>query len=435
MRVLLVGGGGREHAIASSLCRNSGTRLYAISSNDNPGIESLSVEFSLHRETDIDWIVDWARSRRIDFAVVGFEDPLVLGISDALEAARIPCLGPKRAAAELEGSKEFARSIMKKHRVPGYVEYECFDDPQAVTDYLLASKGEFAVKPIGLTAGKGVKVMGDQLESTEEAIAYASEIITNKVGGESKVLLEERLEGEEFTLQCFVDGKTVVPMPAVQDYKRAFEGNVGPNTGGMGSYSQHDGLFPFLSKNDFNRAVGTIEATVGALRSEGIEYQGILYGQFMQTQKGPRIVEFNARFGDPEGMNVLSVLQSDLLKICEAIINRSLADVQVHFDKKATVCKYVVPPNYGVAPRADVRLEIDRKKLTHPGIRLYYAKVKKLAGDAVATTTSRSLGVVGVADSVLAAEALAEEALTSISGEYRVRHDIGRIPSSRSVSI
>jgi len=323
MKIMLVGGGGREHAIAQALRENPATELITIMSNASPGLIQLSHNWEHHHEMDLPWIVEFACRNKVDFAVVGFEDPLALGICDELEAVGVKCLGPNKAGAQLEASKIFARDLMRKHDIPGQVEYHLFEDTSVLAEFLQKTKKEFAIKPIGLSAGKGVKVMGDQLKTIDEAIEYGSAVISRKIGGTAAVLLEERLTGEEFTLQCFVDGKTVSPMPAVQDYKRAYEGNLGPNTGGMGSYSQPDGLLPFLNRTDYKNATEIIRRTVAALRKDGIIYKGILYGQFMMTEVGPKVIEFNARFGDPEAMNVLALLETDLVEVFQAIINRS----------------------------------------------------------------------------------------------------------------
>lgn len=431
MRILLVGGGAREHAIAEALCKHPGVQLFSVMSNRNPGISDLSRGSLIHDEKDVQPIVSWARSQSVEFAVVGFEEPLMAGLCDELEEAGIPSLGPKKAAAQLEGSKLFARELLKKHEVPGQVEYHHFDRTASVRKFLLSTEKEFAIKPIGLSAGKGVRVMGDQLKSKEEAIAYACNVIETAVGGCRAVLLEERLLGEEFTLQCFVDGKTVAPMPAVQDYKRAYDGNRGPNTGGMGSYTHESGLLPFLAKADYEFAVRSIREAVAAMHAEGREYKGVLYGQFMLTATGPRLIEFNARFGDPEAMNVLALLETDFVSICEAVFTGTLDRITPRFSSQATVCKYIVPRGYGVDPKAGTSLKVDFSKAADPGIKLYYAKVDR-EGDRILTTKSRSIAILGVGNTIDVAEARAERGLACVEGEFDVRHDIGRIrPSSK----
>ena len=426
MRVLLVGGGGREHALATALCKHAGLRLFTVMSNASPGIADLSEEWSPHEETDVPWIVEWARNKKIDWALVGLEDPLAVGLCDELEKVGIKSVGPKMAAAQLEASKLFTRQLMKKYDIPGQVTFQTFYDPKLLARFLQESDKEFALKPIGLTAGKGVKVMGVDLASVADAIAYGCEVIEKQIGGSPDVILEERLVGEEFTLQCFVDGSLVVPMPAVQDFKRALEGNQGPNTGGMGSYSQADGLLPFLNQSDYDAAVDILNRLIGALEQEGIEYKGILYGQFMVTTKGVKLVEVNSRFGDPEAINVIPLLQTDLAEICERIIDGTLNTVHISFDRKATVCKYIVPSGYGSQPKVGASIRVRTSEIESLGAYVFFAKVNRVA-DQLLTTSSRAVAILGVSDSVNSADSIVEQALQHVEGDFYVRHDIGRL--------
>ena len=233
-------------------------------------------------------------------------------------------------------------------------------------------------------------------------------------------MLEERLIGEEFTLQAFVDGKHLVPMPLVQDHKRAFEGDLGPNTGGMGSYSMPDHSLPFVSRHDAEQAFSIMKDAVAAMEKAGFPYRGILYGQFMNTAEGPMVIEFNARFGDPEAMNVLSLLESDFLTIIEKTIEGTLSAADVRFSNRATVCKYLVPDGYPDNPLTGEELII---RDNHEAI-MYYANVEERAGR-LFTQTSRTLAFVGVADRLERAEMIAEDAASSVSGRVRHRRDIG----------
>ena len=434
MRVLLVGGGGREHAVASALRRSPGLDLFTVMSNESPGIADLSEDWLRCSETDIYRIVDWAKEQRIDWAFIGSEEPLALGISDELEKTGIASVGPKKAPAQLETSKLFTRQLMRKYDIPGQVEFHHFTEKGSLTRFLSSTSSEFALKPVGLTAGKGVKVMGVHLASRDEAIEYGCEIIEKGIGGTGGLLLEERLVGEEFTLQCFVDGTSVVPMPAVQDYKQAFEGNQGPNTGGMGSYSQADGLLPFLIQTDYDAALDILRRLVDSVMAEGSEYKGILYGQFMLTPAGVKLVEINARFGDPEAINVIPLLQTDLADICRAIIAGSLDRIKINFDNKATVCKYLVPPGYGVQPKVGVPLKIGTNEINSLGARIFFARLDR-AGDQLLTTTSRAVAILGVSDSVTAAENMVEQALEYVEGDFYVRHDIGKLNTTSTGSL
>ncbi|HPT73826.1 MAG TPA: phosphoribosylamine--glycine ligase [Methanomassiliicoccaceae archaeon] len=423
MKVLVVGGGGREHALAAALER-SGAELYSAMRNNNPGIARLAKEVRLVRETDVSSILEFARAAGVDIAVMGPEAPLEAGLVDALEAEGIGCVGPTKAAARLETSKSFARELMQRYGVPGNLRFASFDDLDEAKGYVREAGFELAIKPVGLTGGKGVKVQGEHLHDIKESEAYLEEIFGQGLGGGS-VILEERAVGEEFTLQVFCDGRNVVPMPLVQDHKRAYEGDVGPNTGGMGSYSAEDHLLPFVSESDKQAALDILRRTVEAIAQEGHPYRGVLYGQFMLTRDGPRVIEFNARFGDPEAMNVLSILETPFLEVCEGIVDGSLSP-NVSFARKATVCKYVVPAGYGTAPQSGKPIEVDEEAVAREGARLYYAMVDGEAGRVV-TTTSRALGVVGIDDSIQEAEEACERALRHVRGEaIFVRHDIGK---------
>lgn len=422
-RVLLIGGGAREHAIGEALCRDRQIQLFSVAHNNNPGLDELS-HVEIHEEKDVDWITRWATEKQVQLTVIGLEDPLDAGLPDALIAAGIPTVGPIQSAARIETSKLFTRALMKRHSIPGQVDYWYFTDPGELTDFLSAG-GEYVLKPLGLTAGKGVKVMGVHLNSVKEAIDYGRRIIRDKIGGADGLLVEERLQGAEFTLQAFVDGTTVRPMPLVQDYKRAFEGDLGPNTGSMGAYSQADGLLPFVRAEARDAALQVIVRIVEALRSEGLLYRGVMYGQFMMTQAGIRLVEINARFGDPEALNVLPLLQTDFVDVCQAIGLGILNDLKPTFLPRATVCKYITPPGYPDHARVDARITLDRKAIESIGVRVYFAKVNR-DGDDYLTTTSRSIAFVGVADTVAEAEEAVEEAFLFVRGEFHARHDIGK---------
>ncbi len=412
MKVLVVGGGGREHAITRALSCNSDVRIYSVMPRKNPGIARLAGRVLLERITHVPEIVRFATKNELDAAVIGPEAPLEAGIVDHLEAAGIPCVGPGRAAARIETDKAFCRRLMERHNIAGCPEYRICHDPEEARRFIEACGGDLAIKPIGLTGGKGVRIMGEHVDAPG-AIEYIRQI-----GGD--VVLEERLFGEEFTLQAFVDGEHLVPMPLVQDHKRAYEGDVGPNTGGMGSYSMADHMLPFVSRSDYREALRIMEATVAAMREEGTPYRGILYGQFMITPGGPRVIEFNARFGDPEAMNVLPLLESDFSEIITRIIQGDLTPSDVRFTHEATVCKYLAPEGYPEAPVAHQPLTLG----DYGDALLYYANVEERDG-VLYTLTSRTLAFVGKGATLDEAEAIAEKAASSVSGRVFHRRDIG----------
>ena len=373
MRFLVVGGGAREHAIAAALAKANAEILVA-SSNANPGLQHLATESTRVDPVDKVRIVEFARAHRADAAVIGPEAPLAAGVADALRAANIPTVGPNQTAARIESSKRYCRELLARHGIaaqPKFVIPASVDD----VDRAVAELGgaPFVVKPSGLTAGKGVWVQGSDFVEPKEGATYAKSLLVQ--GG--SVLLEEKLDGEEFSQMSFVTDSGIYPMPTVQDFKRAREGNRGGNTGGMGSYSQRDHLLPFLSASARNEALSVMERTVAALRSEGLSYRGILYGGFMLTARGPLLLEYNARFGDPEGINALTLYEEGnfaelLLGVAHGRVDPNL----VRFRLRATVVKYLVPPGYGDRPQAGGTLEIDASAIESAGLHVFFGSVE-----------------------------------------------------------
>jgi phosphoribosylamine--glycine ligase len=412
MKVLVVGGGGREHAIARALSLSDEVTLLSVMAKRNPGIASLSSDVLVEKESNIPSVLKFAVSCGADYAVIGPEAPLEAGIVDRLEEQGIPCVGPTLKAALLETDKAFCREMMQRHGIAGCPHYRTFYNAVDAVGFLREHEGDLAIKPIGLTGGKGVRIMGEHLDR-EGAIAYV-----RSLGG--NVVLEERLVGEEFTLQAFVDGKHIVPMPLVQDHKRAYEGDQGPNTGGMGAYSMPDHSLPFVSDADRRHAFAIMKEVVRVMEDAGTPYRGVLYGQFMNTARGPMVIEFNARFGDPEAMNVLSLLDSDFSRIIAKIVAGSLSGNDVRFARKATVCKYLVPEGYPDAPLTGEPLTFG----SGSSALLYYANVEERDGTFY-TQTSRTLAYVGVGDTLEEAEEVAEKAAKSVKGRVRHRNDIG----------
>ena len=406
--VLLVGGGGREHAIARALAPDC--ELYACAGNRNPGIASLAEDFLVVGEREAEEIAAFAEEIDATVAIVGPESALEAGVADALDEAGVYTFGPGTMEARIETDKAYQREFMVENDVPGCPDFETFYDMEAACAYIDDYDGDLAVKPVGLTGGKGVKVTGDQV-TKDEAKAY----LRNE--DYERVVLEERLVGEEFTVQAFVADGDLRVTPAVQDHKRAYEGDEGPNTGGMGSYSDAALHLPFMTEDDYAEAVAILDAVVEALP----EYKGILYGQFMLTPEGPKVVEFNARFGDPEAMNTLPVLATPLLDVLVAAREgESLPELE--FAERATVCKYAVPEGYPTDPEAGAKIEVD-EDAAGDAI-LFYASVDE-RDDGLYTTTSRSFAVVGVADTIAEAEEIAEDALAAAGEGFHVRHDIG----------
>ncbi len=420
---LIVGHGAREHVIGESLVKG-GANLYAYMSFKNAGLEDLSKDVKIHSEMDFREIIKFAKDKNIDFAIIGPEAPLCVGIVDALEKGGIPCASPKIEAAQLEGSKIFMRQLLTKFNIQSNVMSKRFSSMEGVKNYIdEIGEENIVVKPDGLTGGKGVMVFGDHLFSKKDIIDYCQELVDKR----SPFLLEEKLDGEEFTLQTFVDGKNVIPSPLVQDHKRAYENDEGPNTGGMGSYSMEDHLMPFITQEDVDIALEDMRKTVKVLKVEtGAEYKGLLYGQFMKTAKGLKIIEYNARGGDPEVMNILPLLKTNFVDVCWAMINGNLNTLNIEFEKKATVCKYLAPEGYPVSPKRDEPVKINKKKLENIGAKYYYASVYR-EGENIYTTTSRAMGILGIADNLEEAEKISEKGVGCVEGKLFHRKDVGTL--------
>ena len=419
MKVLVVGTGAREHAIADAL--KDDVELYCYMSKVNPGISKIA-EFAQGDEGEIEKVAKFAVDNNIDMAFIGPEAPLGKGIVDELEKNGISCVGPSQSAARIETDKSFMRKLFEDYNIEGSLVYKVFDNYEDVSAFLDDFDRDVVVKPVGLTGGKGVKIVGDHLKDNQEAKEYSKEVIDNAMGGFTQVIIEERLIGEEFTIQAFCDGTHLAPMPAAQDHPHSFEGDVGAITGGMGSYSDKGGLLPFLSQDDYDEAVKIMEATLKAIAKEAEPYKGILYGQFMLTADGPKLIEYNARFGDPEAMNVLPLLKTPLADVCQAIVDGNLDKVE--FNEKASVCKYIVPDGYPETSHAGETIEVDEKAIEDLGAKVFYAAVG-LEDDEIHLSGSRALGIVASGDSIEEAEKIAEKACACIKGNVYHRSDVG----------
>ena len=418
MKILVVGTGAREHAICNAV---KDAELYSIMSNRNPGISRIS-KFQISSEKDLIGVKKYALDNKIDIAIIGPEAPLEMGIVDELQAAGIGCVGPTKEAARIETDKAFMRDLFDTHKIGGSIVYKVFDSVEDTGDFIDEFGQDVVVKPVGLTGGKGVKIVGEHLEDGEAAKRYVKEIIDNKISGYAQVVIEERLIGEEFTVQAFVDGDKVVPMPAAQDHPHAYEGDQGPITGGMGSYSDKDGLLPFLDRKNYQESVKIMQDTVNAIKKEVGPYKGILYGQFMLCKDGPKLVEYNARFGDPEAMNVLPLLKTDFVELCENIVDGNLKSAD--FKRKATVCKYIVPQGYPETGKAGQIINVNESKINQEGALVYYAAVNQ-KDDKIFTSASRALGLVGIGNTISEAEEICENVTKYVKGEVYHRRDVG----------
>jgi len=418
--VLIVGSGAREHAIAVALARSAQQpALLCFSSVLNPGIASLCSEYGIGRITDPVAVAAFAREYKATLAVVGPEAPLAAGVADALMAAGIPVVGPTQSLARIESSKGFARDLLAKYKIPGSPFFQRFTTMDGLEEVLERFANRHVIKDDGLAGGKGVKVCGDHLLSMADSVAFCRELVEQR----HPFVVEEKVEGEEFSLMSFCDGVTLKHMPAVQDHKRAYNGDKGPNTGGMGTYTDADHKLPFLTDEDIAEAREMNRRVAAALAEEcGAPYQGVLYGGFMATRDGVKLIEYNARFGDPESLNLLTLLQTDFLEICRAIVSESLAEVDVRFSAQASVCKYVVPEGYPETPRKGDVIQLPEELPANATIFLSAVDVEQ--GKLVATG-SRAVAVVGIGETLDNAEAICEGVVREIPGPFFHRTDIG----------
>ncbi len=416
MRILVIGGGGREHALIRRIKENPRvTALYAL-----PGNGGIAADAECHpiAATDIPKIVAFAKERAIDFAVVAPDDPLVLGAVDALHAAGIRCFGPDKGAARIEGSKAFAKDLMKRNNIPT-ADWAAFDDADAALAYIRHhNKFPVVVKADGLALGKGVIIAGTSGEA-EQAIR---DMMLGGAFGDSgrRVVIEEYLEGPEVTVLAFTDGEAIVPMASSMDHKRALDGDQGLNTGGMGVIAPS----PFYTEEIAARCMRDIFLpTLRAMRAEGSPFKGCLYFGLMLTADGPKVIEYNCRFGDPEAQAVLALLESDLLTVLEAVEDGRLADVPVKFAPGASCCVMVVSGGYPGAYKKGCPVEIG----TLPeGVSALHSGTALRDGTLV-TAGGRVMGVTATADTLAEAVALAyrgAEAVRFDGATYR--HDIGK---------
>ncbi len=413
-KILLIGNGARENAIAESVVK-FGYELYSFMSAKNPGIVKLCREYKIGNILDAESAVNFAKGLNADAVIIGPEAPLEAGVSDKILENEIPCISPTKSLARLETSKEFARNLMKEYHINAYPEFEIFKSDEIKNMFkFIDDLQDVAVKPIGLTGGKGVKVTGKQLNNAEEAKAYAGEILKK----DNVVLIEEKLEGEEFTLQAFCDGENLAPCPLVQDHKSAYENDIGPNTGGMGSYSDKNLMLPFVTRADYDHAIENLKKVINVLKKDYGKYIGILYGQFIATKDGVQIIEFNARFGDPEAINVLPLIKDNWI---EKILDKKLSS-GLKFENKATVCKYLVPTGY---PENPVKTEIclDESKFGNNS-KIYYANVYEENGK-IFSTHSRAIALLGIGKTIEEAEKIAENSTKFVKGNLYHRKDIG----------
>ena len=418
-KILIIGSGAREHAILKSLSNSRAeNELFCVGTNLNPGISQICKEIVIKDINNTSLITRYAKDRKISLAIVGPENPLEAGISNELLDIGIQVIGPKKELAQIETSKTFTRNLLNEYNIPGGPKYKSFKSLVGASEFLEHLGDDYVVKYDGLAGGKGVKVSGEHLLSKEDALQYCHEIV--KKGG--SFLIEEKFIGEEFSLMSFSDGVSLKHMPLVQDHKRADENDLGPNTGGMGTYTDVNHSLPFLNDDDIATARMINEKTAEALKDRFNEgYKGILYGGFIATKAGVKLIEYNARFGDPEAMNVLSILKTDFVDICNAIIDEKLSVTEVEFENIATVCKYAVPEGYPEKPTKGERIDVSSVNNME---NLFFASVGVNDGELI-EEGSRTVACVGKGSSIHEAERIAEKEISCVKGPLFHREDIG----------
>ena len=414
MKILVVGGGGREHAIIKKIKENKDvSEIYALPVNGGIAADATCVPV---KATDICAIVDFAAKNAIDYAIVAPDDPLVLGCVDALEGAGIPCFGPRASAAIIEGSKAFSKNLMKKYSIPT-AEFEIFSDLSAALEYLESAPIPTVVKADGLALGKGVIICQTRDEARE---AVRSMMADAKFGESGKtVVIEEFLEGPEVSVLSFTDGKCVVPMISSMDHKRAGDGDTGLNTGGMGTVAPN----PYYTEEIAERCMKEIFIpTMNAMNAEGRTFKGCLYFGLMITKNGPKVIEYNCRFGDPETQVVLPLLESDLLTVMKAVTEEKLFETEVKFANKSACCVIMASKGYPLSYEKGFEITIPEDIAD----KVYVAGAEIKDGKVV-TSGGRVLGAVEIADELSDAVNGAYALVDRISFENAYwRRDIGQ---------
>jgi phosphoribosylamine---glycine ligase len=417
MRTLIVGHGGRESALALRMAEHS--ELHAFMGHMNPTVarhaEASGGSCQLGDVCDPGAVAAFARARQIDVAMVSADEPLAAGVVDALRAQGTRAVGPTRAGAEIEWNKAFARDLLAELAPEATPAVRIVHSAAEVED-AIASFGQtpVAVKPSGLTGGKGVKVMGPHLASHEAASEYARSLLRDHRHGDS-VLIEEKILGAEFTIQAISDGRTVLFPPSTYDYPFRFDGDEGPGTGGMGSLSLADDTLPFMTRPHYEQACSIIERVIARLSAEGRHFSGVMNSGFFATADGVRVIEFNARFGDPECMNIMSLFSGDWPAAMERICAGELSTQDVPLRRDASLVLYLVSPDYALRPGQPYEFSLDEGAIEHDGCHVFFSSAVKLAEHSYRTVgTSRAVALATTAPTLAEAHERVVECARSI---------------------
>jgi phosphoribosylamine--glycine ligase len=427
VRTLIVGHGGRESALGYRMAEHS--QLHAFVGHANPSLvaytESSGGSYQIGDVCDPEAVAAFARASAIDLAMVSSDEPLAAGVVDALLAQGTRTVGPTRAGAEIEWNKTFARELLAEVAPRAAPELRVVRSATEVAEAIDSfGSTPVAVKPSGLTGGKGVKVMGPHLASHAEAREYANQLLARARVGET-VLIEEKVEGAEFTIQAISDGASVLCPPATYDYPYRFDGDRGPGTGGMGSLSMPTATLPFMSERHYREACSLIEQVIQRLGELGRRFSGVMNSGFFATADGVRVIEFNARFGDPECMNIMSLFEGSWPAVMEHMCAGRLTASDVQLREQASVVLYLVSPDYALRPGQPLEFELDREAIEQRGCHVFFSSAERLRGDLYRTVgTSRAVALAATAPSLEAArERVVESARTVPALQWR--SDVG----------
>jgi phosphoribosylamine--glycine ligase len=418
MKVMVVGGGGREHTLVWKIKQSPLVKkIYC--APGNAGIERIAVCINIPAE-DIEALAEFALSEEIDLTVVGPEAPLTMGIVDEFEKRGLKVFGPSKKAAEIEGSKVFAKELMERYGIPT-AHYRVFDDPIEAGEYIKDKGAPVVVKADGLAAGKGVIVALTE----DEALEGVKRIMKDREFGRAgdRIVVEEYLEGPEVSILAFTDGNTVIPMVSAQDHKRVYDNDRGPNTGGMGAFAPSPVYTPDIARVVENEI---LKKTIEAMKRENRPYKGVLYAGLMITSKGPNVLEFNCRFGDPETQAVLPLLESDLVPVMQAVIDGRLDEAEIRWKAKKAVCVIMASGGYPGKYEKGFKISGIEEAEKIEGITVFHAGTAK-EGNSIVTAGGRVLGVTALGDNLDSAARLAYKGVEKISFKgAHYRKDIGR---------
>jgi phosphoribosylamine--glycine ligase len=423
-KVLVVGSWAKEQITIENISKNPNIEVFSYMDIRNPAIMQLVKGYQVGSFYNVEEIAKYSQEQHIDLVIITTAAPLSMGLVDLLERNKILVFGPNRLAAKLESDKEFTRKLLQKF-MPGVIpSFSVFDNSLDATYYAEKMGWQVAVKPVGLTDGLGVRVFGDQLKNEDEVREYIQCVVNKKLGGSSRVIVEEKLDGEEFSIQCFVNDEDIISTPSVQDFKKLLHGNRGPNTASMGSYSCKSHLLPFMKNEDYEKALDIIRRTLYVFKKEtGKICTGFLYGQFMKTKKGIKLIEYNFRPGDPEWINTIFVLKNNIMDIILDLLQG--IEPVVCFEEYATVCKYIVPVGYPEKLNQVLDIELDIEAIKKIENLSYYYSCGLDNDGKLNVGTERGIAFIAKANTIKEANEKVEKAVSMLKGEFHYRKDIG----------